>query len=313
MSFTILSYCLVYSSFWNLIPFSLPARPVSALDGLLWIKFCFFLSPFWMGLTNLGRVHARSQLLLISRKLLTLSGIPLFSANSFRLASLLALLVGLNFSFLVGALVWFIKIIKVVPFESVEEFCKNPFLALYFSVFSSMISLLLCLLPSAFSALFVLTMWPFGPPPPPSLLRWKPHRKLWIDCSAGLSTDVFLLIRANERFSSSQCIPTKLTFIPTSSYSTPASASIPPQLFLESLSTAFFFFLNMFLQVCQFFPRFKALRYISASSCGSSKESISLSSVQSFSSSPSDICFTRVVSFSKRYQYHQIRTPPPSG
>ena len=28
------SYYLVYSSFWNLIPFSLPSRPVSALDGL---------------------------------------------------------------------------------------------------------------------------------------------------------------------------------------------------------------------------------------------------------------------------------------
>ena len=29
------SFYSVYSSFWNLIPFSLPARPVSALDGLL--------------------------------------------------------------------------------------------------------------------------------------------------------------------------------------------------------------------------------------------------------------------------------------
>ena len=42
-------------------------------------------------------------------------------------------------------------------------FCKDPFLALYFSLSSSMISLLLCLLPSA--ALFTLTIWPFGPPP----------------------------------------------------------------------------------------------------------------------------------------------------
>ena len=45
----------IYSSFWSLIPFSLPARPVSALDGLLQIKFCSFLSPFQMGLTNPDR------------------------------------------------------------------------------------------------------------------------------------------------------------------------------------------------------------------------------------------------------------------
>ena len=65
-----------------------------------------------MGLTNPGRALGRSFLLLISQKLSTLSGIPPFSTNSFRLASLLALLVGLNLSFLIGALVWFIKITK---------------------------------------------------------------------------------------------------------------------------------------------------------------------------------------------------------
>ena len=49
------SFYPVYSSFWNLIPFSLPARPVSALDGLHLNKFCTFLRPFWMGLTNPAR------------------------------------------------------------------------------------------------------------------------------------------------------------------------------------------------------------------------------------------------------------------
>ena len=34
-SFLNASFYPVYSSFWNLISFSLPARPVSALDGLL--------------------------------------------------------------------------------------------------------------------------------------------------------------------------------------------------------------------------------------------------------------------------------------
>ena len=104
------SFYPVYSSFWNPIPFSLPTRLVSALDGLHLIKFFIFLSPFRMGLTNPGRALGRSCLLLISPKLLTLSGIPPFSINSFRLASLLALLVGLNLSFLIGALAWFMKI-----------------------------------------------------------------------------------------------------------------------------------------------------------------------------------------------------------
>ena len=45
-SFLNASFYPVYSSFWNLILFSLPARSVSALDGLHLIKFCTFLSPF---------------------------------------------------------------------------------------------------------------------------------------------------------------------------------------------------------------------------------------------------------------------------
>ena len=88
----------------------------STLDQIL-----YFLSPFRMGLTNPGRALGRSCLLLISPKFLTLSGIPPFSINSFQLASLLALVVGLNFFFLIGALAMFIKITKVVPFESIER------------------------------------------------------------------------------------------------------------------------------------------------------------------------------------------------
>ena len=68
---------------------------------------------------------------------------------------LLALLVGLNLFFLIGLLPWFFKTKKMAPFESVEKFYKDPFLALYFSLFSSVIFLLLWLLPSA--ALFMLT------------------------------------------------------------------------------------------------------------------------------------------------------------
>ena len=192
-----------------------------------------------MSLTNPGRALGRSSLLSNSRKLLTPSGIPPFSINSFRLPSLLALLVGLNLSFLTGALVWSIKITKVVCFESAEMFCRDPFLALYFSLTSLIISQLLCLLLSA--ALFMLTIWPFGPPHPRSPLRWRPHKKLCFDWSTG----VFLSIRANVRPPSCQWIPTKLTSSPSCSYSAPASVSIPLQLFLKSPSTALFSFLNI--------------------------------------------------------------------
>ena len=78
--------------------------------------------------------------------------------------------------FLIGTLGWFFKITKVVPFESVKVFRKDLFLTLYFSLSSSMIFMLLCLLPSA--AAFTLTIWPFGPPPPWPLLWWRPHKEL---------------------------------------------------------------------------------------------------------------------------------------
>ena len=92
-----------------------------------------------MSLTNQGQAFERSCLLLISLKLFTLSGILPFSINSFQLASFLALLIGLHLSFLIGAIAWFIKITKVAPFESVEVFRKDPFLALHFFLFLSMI------------------------------------------------------------------------------------------------------------------------------------------------------------------------------
>ena len=135
----------IYSSFWSLTPFFLPARPVPALYGLLDIKFCSFLSPFWMSFTNPGWALGRLLLLSISQKPSTLSGTLPFSTNLFRLASLLALLVGPDLSLLIGALAWFFKITKVAPFESVEMFRKDLFLLQYFSLFSSMIFLLHCL------------------------------------------------------------------------------------------------------------------------------------------------------------------------
>ena len=59
----------------------------------------------------------------------------------------------------------------------------------------------------------------------------------------------------------------------------------------------------------KFFPRLKALRCISAFSWDPSNESLSLL----FLLASSHLRFTRMVSFPKRYQYHQIGTPPPSS
>ena len=120
------------------------------------------------------------------------------------------------------------QITKVTLFES-EVFRKDPFSALYFSLSSLMIFRLLCLLPSA--ALFTLTIWPLGPPPPRSPLQWRPHKELCFNWSAGRSTGVFLSIRANVRPPSSQWIPTKLISSSTSSYSAPTSVSIQLQPF----------------------------------------------------------------------------------
>ena len=61
-SFLNVLYYLVNSSFWSLTPFSLPARPVSSLNRLLCIKFCSFLSPSRIGLTNPGRALGRFPL-----------------------------------------------------------------------------------------------------------------------------------------------------------------------------------------------------------------------------------------------------------
>ena len=84
-------------------------------------------------------------------------------------------------------------------------------------------------------------------PPPRCPLRWRPHKELCFDWSAGLSTGVFLSIRANVRPPSSQWIPTKLTSSPTSSYSALASVLTPIQLFSGSPWTALFPFLSMYL------------------------------------------------------------------
>ena len=177
--------------------------------------------------------------------------------------------------FLTGALVWFIKITKVVRFESVEVFRKDPFLALYFSLFSSMIFRLLCLFPSA--ALFTLTIWSFGPPPP-----------LVATAVKATQGALFRL----ERWSEYWCLPLNPSKCEASFFSVdPHQANLQPNpLLLGSRlrfnSTPTFFGVTFDRTFCfskhvsslkaKFFPRLKALCCISASSWGPTKESLSL-------------------------------------
>ena len=114
-----------------------------------------------------------------SPMLLTLSGIPPFSIDSFRLVSLLALLVGLNLSFSDRCACVFYQNHKSRSFSSPSRCSARIHSWPRFILFSSMIFRPLCLLPSA--ALCTLTIWPFGPPPPRSPLRWRPHKKLCFD------------------------------------------------------------------------------------------------------------------------------------
>ena len=138
-----------------------------------------------------------------------------------------------------------------------------------------MIFRLLCLLPSA--ALFMLMIWPFGPPLPWSPLRWRPHKELCFDWS--------------KRWSEYWCLPLNPSKCEASFSVDPHQAHLQPNLLLLGsrlrfnptptfLGVTFDRTLSFSKHVsslkAKFFPRLKALRCISASSWGPFKESLSL-------------------------------------
>ena len=95
--------------------------------------------------------------------------------------------------------------------------------------------------------------------------------------SSDLGTDIFLSIRINVKPLFSHSIPTKLTSNPTSSYSTTASVlNLTPTFLRVTFNRTLSFPKHVSLLKAKFFPRLKALRCISASSWGPSKESPSL-------------------------------------
>ena len=187
---------------------------------------------------------------------------------------LLALLVGLNLSFLIGALLWSFKITKAVAFESVDVFHKDPFLACTFSLF---INDLPASLPSSVSCCLYadnLAIWSSSPSVPTA-----------VEATQGA---LFRL----EHWSEYWCLPLNPSKCEASIFSVdPHQANLQPNLLLLGsrlrfnptptfLGITFDRTLSFSKHVSslkvRFFPRLKALRCISASSWGPSKESLLL-------------------------------------
>ena len=104
-----------------------------------------------------------------------------------------------------------------------------------------------------------------------------PHKELCFDWSAGLSTGVFLSIRANVRLLSFQLTPHQANLLPNLLLLSSRLRFNPTPTFLGvTFDRTLSFSKHVSSLKAKFFPRFKALRCISASSWGPSKEWLSL-------------------------------------
>ena len=152
---------------------------------------------------------------------------------------------------------------------------KDLFLALFCSLFSSIISLHVFLLPSA--ALFVLAIWPSDSPPP------RPH--------ADVEATLGALIRW-DRWSENWCLPLN----PSKGQASfllidPHQGNLQAHLFFNS-----------------------PLHFNSTSTFLGLKESLQrVSFLQSLIPARSHLPFTRMVSISQHLQRYEIGTPLPSG
>ena len=126
-----LTSCIFLSRLLFFLEFNsiLSSRQVSFHPGWSTLDQILYLSQFISDGFNKLKPGSRTILSTIDfSKAFDFVWHPALYHKSFRLASLLTLLIGINLSFPIATLAWFIKITKAVPFKYVQVFRKDPFL-----------------------------------------------------------------------------------------------------------------------------------------------------------------------------------------